>query len=76
VDSCADADVVVSRNARAPTSRVRDGFINVLLSGRPATMDELGGRYYQKRRASILPARGGGNDMSEAEILLARQRMI
>lgn len=28
-------------------------------------MDELGGRYYQKRRASILPARGGGNDASE-----------
>jgi hypothetical protein len=39
-------------------------------------MDELGGRYYQKRRASILPARGGGNDASGAEIRLARQRMI
>ena len=35
-------------------------------------MDELGGRYYQKRRASILPARGGGNVASEAEILLAK----
>ena len=31
-------------------------------------MDELGGRYYQNHRASILPARGGGNDASEAEI--------
>jgi len=39
-------------------------------------MDELGGRYYQKRHASILPARGSGNDASEGEILRAKQPMI
>jgi hypothetical protein len=55
VDSCADADVVVSRNARAPTN-VRYDFIHVLLSGRPATKDEIGGRYYQRSGTSAVPS--------------------